>query len=490
MALTFNEDRNDTIAAIATGLTQSGIGIIRISGPDAIQVGDRIAKTRKGKRVSDFEPSVMHFCDITDPYTKEKLDECLVTAFHAPHSYTTEDTVEISTHGGVYVMNEVLSLCLRQGARLAEPGEFTKRAFLGGRIDLTQAEAVMDLISSENDFARKTALRQMDGALKDEIESIRERILHEEAFIESALDDPENYSMDGYPEKLKRICSDLVDSLNAMILRSRNGRVPRTGVRTVIVGKPNAGKSSLLNYLTGEERAIVTDVPGTTRDTLEEKVRLGDVELVLTDTAGIHETDDAVERIGVERATKALDDADLVLYLIDSADGITGEDEKIATLIAKRVLSGNTRCIVLFNKSDLPGRVSDEDTKRLFRIAMTGAGKAPDEVINYRKIDSLHISVKDGTGLSDLKDKIGQMFRTGELLSSNEVLLTSGRQLQEAVKARDSLLLVMQSIEKGMTEEVYSPDLMAAYAALGRITGEQVEDDLVEKIFSEFCLGK
>lgn len=214
MALTFNEDRNDTIAAIATGLTQSGIGIIRISGPDAIQVGDRIAKTRKGKRVSDFEPSVMHFCDITDPYTKEKLDECLVTAFHAPHSYTTEDTVEISTHGGVYVMNEVLSLCLRQGARLAEPGEFTKRAFLGGRIDLTQAEAVMDLISSENDFARKTALRQMDGALKDEIESIRERILHEEAFIESALDDPENYSMDGYPEKLKRICSDLV-SLSA-----------------------------------------------------------------------------------------------------------------------------------------------------------------------------------------------------------------------------------------------------------------------------------
>lgn len=491
MALTFNEDRNDTIAAIATGLTESGIGIIRVSGPKAVAVGDKIARTRKGLKVSDFQPNVLHFCDITDPKTGEKIDECLVVYFKAPHSYTTEDAIEIHTHGGVLVMNEVLSLCCACGARLAEPGEFTKRAFLGGRIDLTRAEAVMDLISSENDFARRTALRQLDGALEEKIKNIRERILHEEAFIESALDDPENYSMDGYPEKLKGICQGLVDELDEMILRSRNGRVLRTGIRTVIVGKPNAGKSSLLNYLAGAERAIVTDIPGTTRDTLEEKVRLGDVTLDLTDTAGIHATEDEVEKIGVDRAKKALEDADLVLFLIDTAAGITREDEEIATLIAKKIASSNTRCIALFNKSDLPSKVTREDAQELFRTAMAGAPDTkPEDVINYKKIDVLNISIKDGTGLSDLKERIGQMFRTGELLSSNEVLLTNQRHLEEAQKARDSLSLVIESIEKGMTEEIYSPDLMAAYAALGRITGDQVEDDLVEKIFSEFCLGK
>lgn len=496
MALTYDTLQNDTIAAIATGITESGIGIIRISGPDAFAVGDRLCRGRDGSHVfSSWKPGTIHFCLITDPDKeggKEPcvIDEAMVSVMRAPHSYTTEDTVEINIHGGVYLMNRVLELALHNGCRMAEPGEFTKRAFLGGRIDLSRAEAVMDLIQSDNEFSRRTAVEQLEGSVSTEVKKLREEILYEIAFIESALDDPENYSMEGYPEKLRKKCSDLIDRLDHLLQFSESGRVLKEGIRTVIVGKPNAGKSSLMNFLAGSDRAIVTDVAGTTRDTLEEKIRLGDVILDVTDTAGIRKTDDVVEKIGVERAQKAAKQADLILYLVDTSTGISEEDRYIFRLLRERISAG-TRCIILLNKTDLPSRTDRNDIAEMFRfIAPSPKPEGSTRVVNYKRAEVIPVSIRTGEGMEDFKAKIQQMFRTGEIASKNEVFLSSLRQRTEARSARDSLKLVVNSIDSGMSEDFFSIDLMNAYTALGRIIGEAVEDDLVEEIFSKFCLGK
>ena len=496
----------DTIAAIATGITESGIGIIRVSGPCAFEIGEKLYRGRNGKAdFSTWKSNTIHFGYIVDPSVRKNIpsadmigsgksgdgviDEVMVSIMRSPHSYTTEDTIEINTHGGIYVMNRVLDLVLANGARLAEPGEFTKRAFLGGRIDLSKAEAVMNLISSKNEFARKTAINQLEGQVTAKIRKLREAILYETAFIESALDDPENYSLDGYPEKLDRKCLTLIDELDRILDFSRNGRIMRDGIDTVIVGKPNAGKSSLLNFLTGEERAIVTDVAGTTRDTLEESVRIGDVLLNVTDTAGIHHTEDIVEKIGVDRAKRAMESADLIVFLLDTNAGIDEEDKTIAEMISRQLRLGK-RCIVLLNKSDLPSHLKDEEVKNLFRMNLSEKADAAAPVVNYRKISFCTCSLSTGDGMQEFVQRISEMFRTGEISAKNEVFLSNVRQIQEAQKARDALQLVRQSIADGMTEEFFSVDLMNAYTALGRIIGEAVEDDLVEEIFSKFCMGK
>ena len=343
--------QTDTIAAIATAMSEAGIGIIRVSGPDAAAIGSELYRTSKKNRtnIAEWRPGTIRFGYIveTDESGKESLiDEVMLSWMKSPHSYTTEDTVEINTHGGMFLMNRILELVLKCGARMAEPGEFTKRAFLGGRIDLARAEAVMDLISSGNEFARKTSAAQLEGAVSARIRELREKILYEIAFIESALDDPENYSLDGYTDRLMDTCKGLEKEMRSLLSHAEEGRILKEGIRTAIVGRPNVGKSSLLNHLAGEERAIVTEIEGTTRDTLSETVRVGGVLLHLTDTAGIRQTKDKVEQIGVHRAQQALDNADLILFVIDSSRALSSEDEEIAARIMGKMEEGK-KCILL-----------------------------------------------------------------------------------------------------------------------------------------------
>lgn len=479
MALTFDHVQNDTIAAIATAMSEAGIGIIRISGPDAAFIVSKIYRTAKKKKVniSDWIPGTIRFGYIIDSDTdqEEIIDEVMVSWMKAPHSYTTEDTVEINTHGGMFLMNRILQLVLLSGARMAEPGEFTKRAFLGGRIDLARAEAVMDLISSQNEFSRKTSIAQLEGAVSEKIRDLREQILYEIAFIESALDDPENYSLDGYPEKLLTKCMSLERKMRVLLRHAEEGRLLREGIRTVIVGRPNAGKSSLLNELSGEERAIVTEIAGTTRDTLSETVRVGGVLLHLTDTAGIHRTNDKVEQIGVRRAQKALDEADLILFVTDTSRYLSEEDQNIADRIELRMKEG-AKCILLMNKSDLEPKFGKEDIQNLFK--------------HYVMPVILSCSLETGEGMKELGDEIASLFHTGEIAEKNEIFLTNLRHREAVRQALESVCLVEQSIRDGMSEDFFSIDLMNAYRELGTILGEAVEEDLVEEIFSRFCLGK
>lgn len=487
MALNIDRLGGDTIAAIATGMSEAGIGIIRISGSEAFSCIQRIFRTPAGRpaNVDAWQGNTIHYGNIVDPEQDDAIiDEVLVSIFRTPRSYTTEDSIEINTHGGIYLEERILRLVLAQGIRMAEPGEFTKRAFLGGRIDLTRAEAVMDLIASQNEFSRKSAIHQLKGSVANRVRDFRERILYEIAFIESALDDPENYDTNGYPEHLRTICMDLIEELNHLLSYAESGRILKDGIRTVIVGRPNAGKSSLMNLLLGEERAIVTNIAGTTRDTLEETARLigaqGEILLHLTDTAGIHDTDDVVERIGIERAQTAMNQAALILYLIDGSVSLHDEDRQIAEHLIQGMREDHARhCLVILNKSDLGEIVSEMDVMQLF---------ADDDIKD--RIDYQSISLLSNDAREQIQNRIEQMFYIGQLRDSNEVFLSGTREITEAHRSRDSLMQVVHSIDLGMTEDLYSADLMDAYTALGRILGEAVEDDLVEEIFTRFCLGK
>lgn len=462
--------KTDTIAAIATALSDSGIGIIRISGPEAVTVADRIFRTGSGKhRLKEYATHTIHYGFVADG--DEILDEVMVSLMLAPRSYTKEDTVEINCHGGVLLLQKVLGLVLRNGVRMAEPGEFTKRAFLNGRIDLSRAEAVMDLIHSQNEFALKASIRQLKGSLAEAIRQIRSEILYEIAFIESALDDPEHISTDGYPEKLSDVVENLLGRLNRLLESAEDGRLLKEGIRTVIVGKPNAGKSSLLNLLVGEERAIVTDVEGTTRDALEESIRLGGISLNIVDTAGIRNATDAVEKIGVERARKYARDAELILYVVDSSRPLDESDKEIMDLVREK------KVIVLMNKTDLKPFVSEEE---LLDSLDGTAGEVP----------VIRTSAKENTGLEEFTEKIREMFFHGKIGADDEVMITSLRHKEAVQEAYDSLCMVKKSLEDGMPEDFYSIDLMNAYACLGRILGEEVGEDLVNEIFSKFCMGK
>ncbi len=459
--------QSDTIAAIATAMAGSGIGIVRVSGDDALEIVEKIFRPgKKGKRISEEHTYTMHYGWIVDNEQEEVIDEVLVLLMRGPHSYTAEDTVEIDCHGGVYVMKRILELVIREGARAAEPGEFTKRAFLNGRIDLSQAEAVMDVIQAKNEYALKSSVSQLRGSVLSLIKDIREQVIYEIAFIESALDDPEHISLDGYPERLLEKVENLIEQSEELLINADQGRILREGIRTVIVGKPNAGKSSLLNVLTGDERAIVTEIAGTTRDILEEQIRIRGLILNIVDTAGIRKTEDVVEKIGVEKAKESIKDADLVLYVVDSSTKLDENDKEILSLLEGQ------RVIVLLNKTDLP-MVTDSEMM----------SKICSEPI-------VCISAKEESGFDLFADLLEEMFLDGKISYNDEVYLTNVRHRTAMEEAKESLQKVKESIELGMPEDFYSIDLTDAYEALGRILGESMGEDLINEIFSKFCTGK
>ena len=454
----------DTIAAISTGMTSSGIGIVRISGPDAVEIADKIYDSRNGKKLADMPTHTIHYGYIRDG--EEFLDEVLVMLMRGPRSFTAEDTVEINCHGGVYAMNRILELVTRKGARLAEPGEFTKRAFLNGRIDLSQAEAVIDVINAKNEYALKSSVSQLKGSVLKAVREIREKIIYHIAYIESALDDPEHISLDGYPEQLEEQTEQWIEKITSLIASAENGKRMKEGIRTVIVGKPNAGKSSLLNVLLGEERAIVTDIAGTTRDVLEEQMSLSGISLNIIDTAGIRETEDVVEKIGVKKAKTYAKDADLVIYVVDSSTQLDENDEEIMELIRDR------KAIVLLNKMDLDPVTTEEMIRE--------------------RLDKpvIPISAKEEQGIDRLEQTVKDMFYDGNLSFNDQIYITNMRQKAALSEALESLKQVMTSIQNQMPEDFFSIDLMNAYEELGSITGESVGEDLVNEIFSKFCMGK
>lgn len=457
--------KTDTIAAIATAMSNSGIGIVRISGEEAFEVADRIFHPKKGtKKVSEMQSHTVHYGYIKDG--DEVVDEVLLLVMRGPKTYTCEDVVEIDCHGGVLVMKKLLETVLKYGARPAEPGEFTKRAFLNGRIDLSQAESVIDVINAQNDLALKSSVSQLQGAVLEKIREIRSVILHELAFIESALDDPEHYTLDDYEDELEGKMSDVRNRVKKLLDSSDNGKMLKEGIRTVIVGKPNAGKSSLLNLLVGEERAIVTEIAGTTRDILEEQIQIGGIGLNIIDTAGIRETDDIVEKIGVSKSKEYMEKADLVIYVVDSSTDLDDNDREIMESIQ------NKKAIILLNKSDLETRTTAEDLN----------------VTSNHPIIS--ISAKHRLGIEELEQTIEQMFFSGKLTFNDEVYITNIRHKNALSETVNSLDMVLNSIRDGMPEDFYTIDMMNAYSELGSIIGEAVGEDLVNEIFSKFCMGK
>lgn len=455
----------DTIAAVATAMTASGIGIIRMSGPDSRKIAGKVYRSKGGKkRIEEVSSHTINYGFICDG--EETIDEVLVMVMDGPRSYTGEDTVEIDCHGGVLAMKRVLETVVKYGARPAEPGEFTKRAFLNGRMDLSQAEAVIDVINAKNEYALKSSLGQLKGNIQKAIQEIRERIIFQIAYIESALDDPEHISIDGYGETLGKEVELLKERLLQLLQTVREGKLMKEGIKTVILGKPNAGKSSLLNILVGEERAIVTDIAGTTRDILEESIVLHGISLRMIDTAGIRSTEDVVEKIGVKKAIEYAKDADLILYVVDSSVPLDENDREILELLQDK------RAIVILNKADLEPVVTEDILRKKTKHAVVS------------------ISAKEEEGIDLLEQQMKDMFFDGELSFNDEIYITNVRHKAALEEAKRSLELVENSIQMQMPEDFFSIDLMNAYEALGSIIGESVGEDLVNEIFSKFCTGK
>ena len=455
-------NHSDTICAIATSLNSSGIGIIRVSGEESISIVDSIFRGKN--KLVDCDTHTIQYGHIYD--NENIVDEVLVMIMKAPRSYTTEDVIEIDCHGGILVLKKVLSLLVNAGARIAEPGEFTKRAFLNGRIDLSEAESIMDLISSNSELSLKNSIKQLSGSLNKIIVNLRDKILYETAYIESALDDPEHYDLTGYPNELNKKANEMISSIDDLINSFNSGHILKEGINTLILGKPNAGKSSLLNTLSRRERAIVTDIPGTTRDTLEEQITINGISLNIIDTAGIRQTDDIVEKIGVDKAIDSIDDADLILFVLDSSRPIDSDDEFIINKIMDK------KVIILLNKSDLVSVISEEDVYKKYNK----------NVISFSSVSL--------DGLKKLESTITDMFFSGDVHSDDTLYITNSRQAACLTNAKNSLNNVLVSIENMMPEDFFSIDLMDAYNYLGEITGETIDDDLANKIFSEFCMGK
>ena len=452
----------DTIAAIATPMSESGIGIVRLSGEDAIEIADKIVRGRRP--LKEEKTYTIHYGHVVED--GEVIDEVLVMLMRAPKSFTGEDTVEFDCHGGVLVVQRVLEALLRSGANLAEPGEFTKRAFLNGKMDLAQAEAVIDIIEAKNTYALQSGMRQLRGSLTEKISNLRAKILEEIAFIEAALDDPEHYSLEHYPKTLKKKLAPWIEEISVLIRSYTDGVVMKEGIDTVILGRPNAGKSSLLNLLAKKERAIVTDIAGTTRDTLTEHIKMAGISLNITDTAGIRQSEDVVEQIGVSKAKLAAEDADLVLCVLDGLEELSEDDREILQSIQ------NKKAIVLVNKSD------KETVLHLDKVREHTAHKV------------IAFSAKEGTGSKEMEDAIKEMFYHGKINFNDQVYVTNIRHKECLEEAKDSLEMVLQSIAEGQPEDFFSIDLLNAYELLGSITGETVEDDVVNEIFSKFCMGK
>ncbi|MCB7305084.1 tRNA uridine-5-carboxymethylaminomethyl(34) synthesis GTPase MnmE [Bariatricus massiliensis] len=456
--------KSDTIAAISTAMTTSGIGIVRMSGEEAFSIIDRIYRGKKEKKLSSEKSHTIHYGYIVDE--EAEIDEVLVLLMRGPHSYTGEDTVEIDCHGGVYVTKKILETVIKYGARPAEPGEFSKRAFLNGRMDLSQAEAVIDVINSKNEYALKSSVEQLKGAVKKKIDVIRNDIIYHTAFIETALDDPEHIEIDGYGKKLKVVVDENLLRIKQLLDTADDGRVMREGIKTVIVGKPNAGKSSLMNVLVGEERAIVTDIAGTTRDVLEENIQLQGISLNIMDTAGIRQAEDLVEKIGVDKAKLNAGQADLIIYVVDASLPLDENDYEIIEMIKDK------NAIILLNKTDLSTVITKQMLKTKIEKPM------------------IEISAKEETGIHELENTLKDMFYHGNVSFNDQVYITNIRHKTALKAAYESLMKVNDSIENQMPEDFFTIDLMDAYEALGSITGETIGEDLVNEIFSKFCMGK
>ncbi|MCH5253097.1 MAG: tRNA uridine-5-carboxymethylaminomethyl(34) synthesis GTPase MnmE [Lachnospiraceae bacterium] len=457
----------DTIAAIAVSSKNGSISVIRISGDDSLKIVSEIFFNAKNEKIS-LESCQTHTIQygFIQNAKNELLDEVLVLIMKAPRSYTAEDVVEIQCHGGAFICQKILELLVEKGVRIAEPGEFTKRAFLNGRLDLSQAESVMDVIRSKSKVALENSLSQLTGKVKEKIVSLREMILEDIAFLEAALDDPEHISLEDFSSVMGEHTKLLREEVKYLLDNSENGRIIKEGIRTVIVGKPNVGKSSFLNCILRENRAIVTDIPGTTRDTLEEELMIGQTLLHLVDTAGIRNTEDKIESIGIEKAKQSVKEADFVICILDSSEELSEEDKNIFNLMRKK------QGIILLNKSDLTSVILPEQIQKM----------------TEKKV--LPFSAATGEGLRELEAYLNERFMLGSVSYQDEIYITNMRQKQALYETAESLRNLSESIEAGMPEDLYSIDLYNAYESLGKIIGETVEDDIVDKIFKDFCMGK
>lgn len=458
---------DDDIAAISTPIGSGGIGIVRISGSGSVGIADKIFVSADGRKLGDKKSHTITYGHIVNPKTGETLDEVLVMLMLSPRTYTKENIVEINCHGGLLVTKKVLELVLNNGARLAEPGEFTKRAFLNGRIDLSQAEAVMDIIDSKTELSRKTAMNQLEGSIKQKVHGLREEILDMIAAIEAAIDYPEHdVEEETYSQMHKRITL-LKSEIKKLIESADMGRIIREGVEAVILGKPNVGKSSLLNLLLMEERAIVTDIPGTTRDTVEEYMNLGGIPVKIVDTAGIRETGDKVEKIGVEKSRKCAEAADIIFMMIDASCPLSDEDMEILDFIKGR------KAVILANKTDIDINID------------------VDALCKYTDAENIiYISVKEGSGIEKLTERFKDMFLGGDVAAKESVLISNARHKNMLEKSMEALDRAIATIESGMPEDFISMDLQDALTALGEITGDSVDDEIIDRIFTRFCLGK
>jgi tRNA modification GTPase len=477
--------KSDTIAAISTALSPSGISIVRISGDESIEIANKIFKSKKNIDVTKVKSHTIHYGFICSGDESEPVDEVLLTVMKGPHTYTGEDIVEINCHGGIYVTRKILDIVIANGASLAAPGEFTKRAFLNGRMDLSQAEAVNDIITSSNEYSLKASVNQLNGSLRNKIISLRETILEPTAYIETALDDPEHFDLDGFANSIKPKILNVIDEIDKLIKTSDDGRLIKEGIETIIVGKPNAGKSSLLNALLGEERAIVTDTPGTTRDALSEYINLGGITLHIVDTAGIRETSDIIERMGVEKAKELISGGDLVLFVIDSSKPLDKNDKNIFSML------NGKKTIFLLNKSDLENETNEdillEEINKFTNFASNPSKNNGENDMQYSIIP---ISARKNTGIDILTDEIKELFFAGNISFNNEIYIANERQKFDLKDAKEALKNVINGIELGVSEDLLTIDLMDGYESLGKIIGESVGEDLINEIFSKFCVGK
>ncbi|MDO4666305.1 MAG: tRNA uridine-5-carboxymethylaminomethyl(34) synthesis GTPase MnmE [Streptococcus sp.] len=451
----------DTIVAISTPLGEGAIGIVRLSGTDSFTIAQKIFK---GTNLNEVNSHTLNYGHIIDTISKKVLDEVMIGAMRSPKTFTCEDVIEINTHGGIAVTNEILQLAIREGARMAEPGEFTKRAFLNGRIDLTQAEAIMDIIRAKTDKAMNVAVRQLDGSLSKLINDTRQEILNTLAQVEVNIDYPEYDDVEEMTTQLlKEKTQEFENLLTTLLKTARRGKILREGIATAIIGRPNVGKSSLLNNLLREEKAIVTDIAGTTRDVIEEYVNINGVPLKLIDTAGIRDTDDIVEQIGVERSKKALQEADLVLLVLNASESLTEQDRKLLEI------SQSTNRIVLLNKTDLEVKIETD--------------QLPD--------DSISISVLKNQHIDKIEDRINQLFfNHSDISEKDATYLSNSRHITLIEKAIESLQAVNEGIELGMPVDLLQVDMTRTWEILGEITGDAAPDELITQLFSQFCLGK
>ncbi|SDY89413.1 tRNA modification GTPase trmE [Proteiniborus ethanoligenes] len=457
----------DTIAAIATAPGEAGIGIIRISGKKALDVGDKIFRNKRQASLRECEERKLNYGHIIDPKDGKKIDEVLAVYIKSPYTYTTEDIVEINCHGGIIPVRRILELVLENGARLAEKGEFTKRAFLNGRIDLSQAEAVMDLVSAKTESSFDVSLNQLEGSVSKEVKQLQNTLLGMLAHVEASIDFPEDDVEDLAYSSLKEQGEQVLNKLSSLLETVYTGRILKEGLKTVILGKPNVGKSSLLNAVLRENRAIVTDIPGTTRDVIEEYVNIKGVPLKIVDTAGIRDTEDIVERLGVDRAKELLNQADLIISVFDTSTELSKEDFHIIDLIKDK------KVIVLLNKSDLPSKISEEDIERYLP--------------NKRIINT---SIANNEGIEALENNIEEMFLSSEVKIKDNIIINNVRHRDQLLKAKENIEEALQSIGLNMPLDCIEVDIKYCWENLGEITGDTVGEDIIDKIFSEFCIGK